>query len=627
MRVNGLVAGAFASLFLLMALILTAGVSPADETDARAKIDSTLLAAIDQSKPAHGLAAGGSRVRIPLSNGQATIAIRGTVDDALMQKIRANAGQVITSSPRDNTIIATMPLNRIEAIASDHHVTSVMLPAKPHRLGTDCVSKPRQCPDEQGDFAHNAAYAREHYKTADGRYVDGAGVKIGVISDSIDDGNNPGAYEQALSDGLLDPRLISVILLRDEKGNIVKDNHGNPIKQYGTGTAEGLAMIEIIHRLAPGAQIEFAPSTDFAVSMAQNIRQLKNDGCDIIVDDIEFPDESPFQADIIERAVDDVTSSGVLYFSAAGNFGNKRSGTSSTWRGYFKDGGTATNVKGMPIVESGAHYHAFANGRVWDEVLSNEWNSTSVNLFWNDPLGRATSQYNLYVISGSTGQIYAGTTQMTGHRDPYQSVDLSLWNTQLNPGDKIVIVRGPHAPPRFLHLDTMGAVLKVSTNGSARGHNAASADNAYSIGALSVPLELKPFTAETEMKVERFSSDGPRMLFFSRDGKKLRGGAGNYSSDSAVTIDKPDFTAADGVTTTVVLNGNRLFRGTSAAAPHAAAIAALIKSAHREYAPAQVRLALSKSAIWAPDLPAYDEAAGYGIPMAPGALEPLAPGE
>ena len=38
----------------------------------------------------------------------------------------------------------------------------------------------------------------------------------------------------------------------------------------------------------------------------------------------------------------DVTASGALYFSSAGNSGNKNDNTSGTWEGDFVDGGSTT---------------------------------------------------------------------------------------------------------------------------------------------------------------------------------------------------------------------------------------------------------------------------------------------
>ena len=86
-------------------------------------------------------------------------------------------------------------------------------------------------------------------------------------------------------------------------------------------------------------------------------------------------------------------------------------------------------------------------------------------------------------------------------------------------------------------------------------------------------------------------------------------------------LQKPDVTAADGVRTSTP--GFADFHGTSAAAPHAAAIAALMVEAAGgpdKVTPAALRTAMTGSAL---DImaPGHDAASGAGIVMAPGAVD------
>src|SRR5207248_2895546 len=87
---------------------------------------------------------------------------------------------------------------------------------------------------------------------------------------------------------------------------------------------------------------------------------------------------------------------------------------------------------------------------------------------------------------------------------------------------------------------------------------------------------------------------------------------------------KPDITAADGVM--CAAPGFNRFYGTSAAAPHAAAIAALVKSANLSLTPAQIRTALSSTAI---DIEAagVDRDSGVGIVMAFEAVRSVGTGD
>ena len=75
----------------------------------------------------------------------------------------------------------------------------------------------------------------------------------------------------------------------------------------------------------PNAELYFATAFGGTAGFAQNIRNLQAAGCTIIVDDVGYSVESPFQdgqvgtsptnGGIIAQAVKDVAAAGVLYFS------------------------------------------------------------------------------------------------------------------------------------------------------------------------------------------------------------------------------------------------------------------------------------------------------------------------
>ena len=126
-------------------------------------------------------------------------------------------------------------------------------------------------------------------------------------------------------------------------------------------------MLEIIHDLAPGAKLFFATAFNGAQSFADNIRALRAAGCDIIVDDVIYVNESPFQDGIIAAAVNDVTADGALYFSSAGNEGNFNDGTASVWEGDFR---VANGT--IPTLPAAGDLHNFGAG-----VISNRVESSS----------------------------------------------------------------------------------------------------------------------------------------------------------------------------------------------------------------------------------------------------------
>jgi subtilisin family serine protease len=123
------------------------------------------------------------------------------------------------------------------------------------------------------------------------------------------------------------------------------------------------------------------------------------------------------------------------------------------------------------------------------------------------------------------------------------------------------------------------------------------------------------FTGGAANHVEPFSSDGPRRVFFLANGTAIT--PGNLSSTGGALRQKPDVAAADGVATATP--GFDPFFGTSAAAPHAAAIAALMLDKNPTLTPAQVRSIFNATAL---DIEAAgaDRDSGVGIVMADSAV-------
>jgi subtilisin family serine protease len=147
-----------------------------------------------------------------------------------------------------------------------------------------------------------------------------------------------------------------------------------------------------------------------------------------------------------------------------------------------------------------------------------------------------------------------------------------------------VIVRNPGAEARYLHLNAHRGVLSQGTDGQITGH--AAAGEAFAVAAVDVFTALGgEFVGGPSNPVEFFSSDEPRRIFFQEDGTPIT--PGNFLSTGGELRLKPDLAAADGVSTATP--GFSPFYGTSAAAPHAAALAALLLEADPTLTPAALR--------------------------------------
>ncbi|MDH4057534.1 MAG: hypothetical protein OEU76_02160, partial [Cyclobacteriaceae bacterium] len=174
----------------------------------------------------------------------------------------------------------------------------------------------------QGDITMRSDLVRlGYFNNNTGFPISGAGIKIGIISDSY---NSLGAA----STDMLNFDLPGVDNAFNTYNNlnpvqILKDF---PYGAYGPRSDEGRAMLQIVHDVAPKADLAFRTGFLTAGDFARGIRDLKDNplfNCDIIVDDVTYITEPFFTDGKVAQAVDYVTSEGVSYFTAAGNFGNK----------------------------------------------------------------------------------------------------------------------------------------------------------------------------------------------------------------------------------------------------------------------------------------------------------------
>ncbi|MFC7533935.1 S8 family serine peptidase [Actinoplanes sp. GCM10030250] len=541
------------------------------------------------------------------------------VDDNLLDRLRKAGAGIRFPSPKTGTVLVEAPLTALPAIAAWPDVTRVNAehgqisgrqidPArKPDTEAKDekaarietalraAEAAPRVAAASQGsvvsegDRTHAADTARSRYK------VTGTGVKVCALSDGVD------SLAQAQASGDL-PADLDVLPGQEGSGD------------------EGTAMLEILHDLVPNAKLGFATAFTSEISFAENIRALRFTGnCDIIVDDVVYYHESPFQDGLPAQAVNDVTADGAFYFSSAGNEGNKLDGTSGNWEGDFADSG-----RGIGKFAGAAHDFDPGSGvQVLNPLSPNSANRVTT-LWWADPLLGSANDYDLYLLN-SAGEVTSFSQDVQdGDDDPFE-----ILATGAAANQRLAVVKFSGAA-RYLQLSAFrgrfvdspdGTLKGFSTSGISRGHSAAV--NAFSVAATPAkdPLDFNlevgdppnpagpyPNVHTRQSKPERFTSDGPRRIFFDADGTAIT--PGDFSSTGGTVRAKPDITAADGVNTSIA--DFAPFFGTSASAPHAAAIAALALSGNPGLTNAEIRAALTGTAL---DLaPAgYDNRTGHGV--------------
>jgi hypothetical protein len=447
-----------------------------------------------------------------------------------------------------------------------------------------------------GDTAMRSNLVRNGYQ------LQGAGVKVGVISDS---------YNTILA-GTSNPKTNTAAqdIANDDLPGIRNPN-GNTtpvtvLKDYPfKRTDEGRGMLQIVHDVAPKAELFFRTGFISAGDFAMGIGELKQAGCNIIVDDVTFITEPFLKDGVVAAAVDAVTASGTTYFSAAGNFANK------SYENSFNR------------ITPAGKAHDFGGGDTLQSVTLKPGNYTIV-LQWLDDiysLGQTSgggTKNDLDIYLTPDGKSLFGFNRNNTNGDPIEILPFTIAGTSTVNTNILITNNTPGSNPvRFKYIVFQGDItINEYNTGSSTLVGQANALGAIAVGAARYD-KVPPYPGP--LAVESFSSIGGTFV----NGQQRK---------------KPDLVAPDGGNTTVnlgpdypanALDGYPNFFGTSAAAPHAAAVAALIMEGKKKYSnqpltsPGEIRSILQSSATDM-ETPGFDFTSGYGFVNADSAMRTFA---
>jgi hypothetical protein len=426
--------------------------------------------------------------------------------------IQNQSGKVfsIKKTYNDGTrIICSVPIGAISSIAELDAISHIQA-TEPSAGFDEVVSV--------GDSQLSADFARLDFG------VDGTGINVGVISDGVKN------RQEAINAGEL-PLSMNTVIAGDPNGN------------------EGTAMLEIIHDLAPKANLYFAginkssQTTSIIDQFVTAIQELRS-SCKIIVDDLWFSGEPFFSSEgDIGTEIRSFINGGGVYISSAGNFHSK-----------LYDGKT-NFINNTNIFSDNNDYLGVTIPANKSSLIVLQWQT-----LWYSP----SIDYDLYVYDSNDVLVDRHIDRQTvaGSINPIEWVTLNN-NTSSSQTYRIRIkyYSGSDNNVEFKILSDSYPLLN-NNNGTNQilGHK-----------AYPSVISVAAYNANNTAQVADYSSYGPTLMY----------SAFNFSW---TTQETPTITATSAVNTYVGSNGYWKydngtnvdpFYGTSAAAPHVAGIAAL----------------------------------------------------
>lgn len=511
--------------------------------------------------------------------------------------------EVLTGIP---TVQGLLPVTMITQVSALPFVRYIRLPDYGF-TNTGSVTS-------QGDQILQAAQARAQFG------VDGTGIRVGVISDGIGGIFDPTTC--GLSTEVPNPIQTGDLpnatptcangVLTSVRGGItaqsfpsVTPNLAPPAGDTASGVAaEGTAMLEIVHDLAPGAQLYFANAADgtcMTFEQAVDFLALNND---VVVDD-EGCFTPPFDgtSDVSTNTATDLnTDTNAIrgYFTAVGNLVFNHWGEPWTDSGQnlalasFVCGGTS-ETGDVQLFQATANTKDAMNlgPRLANFLQLPNGANLNVVLAWNDAFSGSSNDYDLYLylVQNNTlvTPLACSINPQTGTQPPFEK--LQYTNNSGVTQEVGILVQNVNnaAAARNFDMFVFGGIgngqdLNFYTpSGSvpAEADAGGSPVSVVSVGATDAQIDASG--NQPAKIIEPFSGQGPTQATPNPQGAARM---------------KPDVTATDNVSVTGAggfgfldtLHSTQCplgnlsppgcyFAGTSAAAPHAAAIAALVLQA------------------------------------------------
>jgi hypothetical protein len=490
----------------------------------------------------------------------------GTVGSAQADQLRALGATVLASSanfsavsgvslPTAGLIHAVVPYNRVDQVAALGWVATLR-PTITGALDAGPITS-------EGTTLHNTVKANRFGLT-------GKGQTIGFISDGVT------SLAESQARGELPPTV--------------------KVLDAGSGD-EGTAMMEIVHDEAPGAKLMFNTVGEDLTSYVAAFRNLAANGATMIAEDIAFDDEPAFQQGLGASTAESLAKHGIWVSSSAGNLGAKHAPrVAAVGTGRTPDD-AAGSYAGCPVAPRNT-VNLRGTDNTYDVVIR-PGGAILPTLQWSEPRAiyptagqGGFTDLNLYLMNAAGTDCLASSTsvQANGVGDTIEQLLYENTTDAAIPAKLVVDVAGTSSAVRAPLLDLRWRTAAVTTVDPPARAGSLNPDSNYlgwatSAGAVAADLSTDPKTTP----LETYSAAGPVQIgVTTRCPRNAAGPCQGVSGYGFRTQQAPQWAAADGVsvsgvggfgagTCPAVSQGDCRFYGTSAAAPSAAGVAAVLR--------------------------------------------------